>query len=80
MNRAWLNWQEYFFDCLNLRGKIPSLSKFCRDCKLQIRGNDHFALLFQSILSRSALLTTETELSAIAAAANIGFSRIPKNG
>ncbi len=31
-------------------------------------------------LRRRALVTTETELMAIAAAANIGFSRMPKKG
>ena len=34
----------------------------------------------QILLKRSELLTTETELMAIAAAANTGFRSIPKNG
>ena len=34
----------------------------------------------QILLKRSELLTTETELMAMAAAANTGFKRIPKNG
>ena len=36
--------------------------------------------LLQMCLRRSALDTTETELRAIAAAANIGFSKMPKKG
>lgn len=34
----------------------------------------------RTLRSRNALLTTETELKLIAAAAMIGLSRIPKNG
>jgi hypothetical protein len=37
-------------------------------------------LIFQTLFNLSELLTTETELKAIAAAANSGFSRIPKKG
>jgi len=38
------------------------------------------SLLDHDHLRRSELLTTETELMAIAAAANTGFNRMPKNG
>lgn len=47
-------------------------------------GNDHFPyFLFTSgvyLLSSAALLTTDTELMAIAAAATMGLSSSPKNG
>ena len=43
-----------------------------------IRG--HFFLPGRNLFSRSELLTTETELMAIAPAAIIGLSRMPKNG
>jgi hypothetical protein len=33
-----------------------------------------------NLLKRRELVTTETELNAIAAAANIGFSNMPKKG
>jgi len=40
-----------------------------------------YLLLFtHNLLSLSELLTTETELMAMAPAANTGFKRIPKNG
>ena len=42
--------------------------------------NYRFLRLFQILLRRKELLTTETELKAIAAAAYSGLSRIPEKG
>ena len=48
-----------------------------------VRPDTHVRLeerFLQMCLRRRALDTTETELRAIAAAANIGFSKMPKEG
>jgi hypothetical protein len=48
-----------------------------QDRTIQHSGQERF---LQILLRRNAFDTTETELIAIAAAANIGLSRMPKKG
>ena len=50
------------------------------DSTILLTLHDSRFALFQTLRKRNELETTETELNAMAAAANSGFSNIPKNG
>jgi len=59
-------------------GEIARETGNCSFCKAQIFILQSYP--FHVLRRRRELLTTETELRAMAAAANSGFRRMPKNG